>query len=42
LDFEANFQGLESQKEDNHENGREYAQIPETPYQNLMLDRRVL
>jgi hypothetical protein len=32
LDSEANFQGLENQVEDNHENGREYVQIPKTPY----------
>jgi hypothetical protein len=42
LDLEANCQSLEGKIEDNHENGREYVGITETPYWNLMLDKRVL
>jgi len=40
--LEANREGLEGKTKDNHENGREYARITQTPYQNMMLDRRVL
>ncbi len=40
--MEANCQGLEGEIEDNHENGREYAKIIETPYRNQMLDKQVL
>ncbi len=39
LDLEANHQGPKGEIEYNHENGREYARITQTPYQNLMLDR---
>jgi hypothetical protein len=42
LDLEANCQGPEKEIKDNLENGKEYVRIMETPYQNLMLDRRVL
>jgi len=42
LDLEANHQGLEKETKDNHENGKEYAGITQTPYRNLMLDRRIL
>jgi hypothetical protein len=38
LDLEANQQVIESQTKDNFENGKEYAQLIKTPYQNLMLD----
>jgi hypothetical protein len=38
LDLEANRQVIESKIEDNFENGKEYARLIETPYQNLMLD----
>jgi hypothetical protein len=36
--LEANCQGLEGQTKNNHQNGKEYVQVPKTPYQNLMLD----
>jgi hypothetical protein len=42
LDLKANRQGLERKIKNNHENGREYAMITKTLYQNLMLDRQVL
>jgi hypothetical protein len=42
LDLEANRQVNKNQTEDKFENGKEYARLIETPYQNLMLDRRVL
>jgi hypothetical protein len=42
LDLEANQQVIESQTKDNFENGKEYVGLIETPYQNLMLDKRVL
>jgi hypothetical protein len=42
LDLEANYQGLEGEIENNHENGREYAEIKKTSYQNLMFDRKIL
>jgi hypothetical protein len=42
LDLEANRQVIESKIEDNFENGKEYARLIETPYQNLMLDTQVL
>jgi hypothetical protein len=42
LDLEANRQVIEHSIEDNLENGKEYVGLIETPYQNLMLDRRVL
>jgi hypothetical protein len=42
LDLEANWQVIKRQTKNNHENGKEYAGLVETPYQNLMLDRRVL
>ncbi len=29
-------------KQHDHENGREYVQIPKNPYQNLMLENQVL
>jgi hypothetical protein len=32
LDLEANHQGLKGETEDNHENGKEYAKIIESPY----------
>jgi hypothetical protein len=40
--LEANYQVIESQIENNLENGKEYARLIKTPYQNLMLDRRIL
>jgi len=40
LDLDANQQVIERQIKDNLDNGEEYARIIETPYQNLMLDRR--
>jgi hypothetical protein len=42
LDLEANQQVIENQTKDNFENGKEYVGLIETPYQNLMLDKRVL
>jgi hypothetical protein len=42
LDLEENHQGLERKTKDNLENGEEYVEIIETPYWNLILDRRVL
>jgi hypothetical protein len=42
LDLEANCQSLEKEIENNLENGKEYARITKTPYQNLMLDRQKL
>jgi len=42
LDFKANQQVIKSQTKDNFENGKEYVGLRETPFQNLMLDRRVL
>jgi hypothetical protein len=42
LDLEVNWQVIEKQTEDNHENGKEYARLTKTPYQNLMLDIQVL
>jgi hypothetical protein len=42
LDLEVNQQVIESHTEENLENGEEYARLTKTPYQNLMLDRRVL
>jgi hypothetical protein len=40
--LEANHLVTERQTKDNLENGEEYAGIIETPYRNLMLDRRIL
>jgi hypothetical protein len=40
--LEANYQVIESQIENNLENGEEYARLIKTPYQNLILDRRIL
>ncbi len=40
--MEENHQGLERKTKDNLENGEEYVEIIETPYWNLILDRRVL
>jgi hypothetical protein len=37
--LDANQQVIEEQAYDNLENGKEYARLIETPYQNLMLDR---
>ncbi len=42
MDLEANQQVIENQTKDNFENGKEYVGLIETPYQNLMLDKRVL
>ncbi len=42
MDLEANYQVIESQIENNLENGEEYARLIKTPYQNLILDRRIL
>jgi hypothetical protein len=42
LDLEANWQVIERQIEKNLENGKEYARLTETPYQNVMLERQVL
>jgi hypothetical protein len=33
---------LKGETKDNHANGKEYARITETPYWNLMLNKRVL
>jgi hypothetical protein len=41
LDLEANCHVFKDKKH-NHENGKEYAQIPETPYWNLMVEKQVL
>jgi len=40
--LEANQQVIERQTKDNLENGEEYAGLTKTPYQNLMLDKRVI
>jgi hypothetical protein len=40
--LEANYQVIESQIENNLENGEEYARLIKTPYQNLILDRQIL
>jgi hypothetical protein len=40
--LEANCQVTEKQTENNLENGHEHSRIVETPYRNLMLDKRVL
>jgi hypothetical protein len=40
--LEANSQGLEEETKDNHENGREYVEITQTPYRNQMLNKQVL
>jgi len=42
LDLEANRQVIESQIEDNLENGKEHAWLTKTPYWNLMLVRWVM
>jgi hypothetical protein len=42
LDLEANHRGLEGETKYNHENGKEYVGITQTPYQNLILHMRVL
>jgi hypothetical protein len=42
LKLEATRQVIESQIEYNLENGKEYAGLIKTPYQNQMLDRQVL
>ncbi len=42
MDLEANCQVIEKQTENNYENGHEHSGIIETPYRNLMLDRKVL
>ncbi len=42
MDLEANQQVIKNQIEDNFQNGEEYVGLIETPYQNQMLDRRVL
>jgi hypothetical protein len=42
LDLKASQQVIENHTENNFENGEEYARLIETPYWNLMLDRRVL
>jgi hypothetical protein len=40
--LEANKQVIEKQTKDNIENGKECVEFTETPYWNLMLDKRVL
>jgi hypothetical protein len=40
--LEGNRQVIESQIKYNFENGKEYASLTETPYQNPILDRQVL
>jgi hypothetical protein len=42
LDLEVNQQIIENQTKDNLENRKEYAGFVETPYWNLMLDKRML
>ncbi len=42
MDLETNQQVIESQIEDNFENGEEYAKFTKTLSQNLMLDKQVL
>jgi hypothetical protein len=42
LDLEANHQGPKGKTKDNHENGREYVGITQTPYRNMMLDTQIL
>jgi hypothetical protein len=42
LDLEANWQVIERPIENNLENKKEYVGLTETPYQNVMLDKRVL
>jgi len=42
LDLEANRQVTKWETKDNLENGEKYVGISKTPYQNLMLDKRVL
>jgi hypothetical protein len=39
LELEANWQVIKRQIEDELENGKEYARLTKTPYQNLMLDK---
>jgi hypothetical protein len=39
LELEAAWQVIESQIENNLENGEEYMRLIETPYQNLLLDK---
>jgi hypothetical protein len=40
--LKANHQVPKGEIKDNYENGREYAGITQTRYQNLMLDRQIL
>ncbi len=40
--MEVNHQGPKKEIKDNLENGKEYVGIIKSPYQNLMLDRKVL
>jgi hypothetical protein len=42
LDLEGNRQVIENQIKYNFENGKEYARLTKTPYQNPMLNRQVL
>jgi hypothetical protein len=42
LDLETNQQVIESQIENNFENGEEYVGFTKTLFQNLMLDKQVL
>jgi hypothetical protein len=37
--LEANWQVIEKQKRNNFDNGKEYAWLTKTPYQNLMLNK---
>ncbi len=39
LDLEANGQVIERQIKDNFKNGKEYAGLRKTPYENLMLGK---
>jgi hypothetical protein len=42
LDLEANCQGIKRETKDNLENGEEYVGITESPYWNMMLDKKIL
>jgi hypothetical protein len=42
LDLEVDHQVIENQTKENFDNGKEYARLTETPYRNMMLDRRVM
>jgi len=42
LDLKTNRQVIKRKIEENLENGKEYVGINKTPYQNLILDKRIL